>query len=115
MNPDGLALVVSGRVVNSRLAESRPAILGDDHTQVFRVTMSSLGVEEDLPRASATLRPLDEHFHRDRLVDPAYGFDGRQVHVKLLHGLGLRLFVNFQIKYSELEHQAAPEMAHGIQ
>src|SRR5262245_42122907 len=65
MNPDGFALVVGGRVVDSCLAEFRPSILGDDHTQVSRVTMVRLGVQEDLPGTGATLRPLDEHFHRD--------------------------------------------------
>src|SRR5947209_7507850 len=72
-NSNGFAAEVGGRVVNARLAEFRPSNLGDDHTQVFRITMVRLGVKEDLARAGATLRLLDEHFHRDRLVDPAVG------------------------------------------
>ena len=47
----------------------RPSNLGDDHTQVFRVTMIRLGVQEDLPGTSTAFRLLDEHFHRDRLVE----------------------------------------------
>lgn len=76
--------------------------------------MVSLGVEENLPRTSAALRPLDEHFHSDRLVDPIDGFDRGQVHTTFLQDLGLRPFVNFQIKYSEFDHQAAPEAPDGL-
>ena len=65
---------VGGRVVYARLAEFRPSILGNDHAQVVRVTMIRLRIEEDLLGAGATFRPLNEHFHRDRLVDPLDGF-----------------------------------------
>ena len=67
---------MGGRVVNARLGEFRPSTFGDDNTQVLRVTVARLGVEEDLAGAGATFCPLDEHFHRDRLVDPVDGFHG---------------------------------------
>src|SRR5439155_5784604 len=77
---DGLAVEVGSRVVDSRLAEFRPSTLGDDHTQVFGVTMVRLGVQEALPGTGAALRPLDKHFHRDRLVHPVDGFNGGEIH-----------------------------------
>src|SRR5262245_48393593 len=77
---DGLALVVGGRVVNARFAEFCPASLCDYHSQVFRVTVVRLGVQKHLAGAGAAFRPLHQHLHRDRLVDPVDGFDGGQVH-----------------------------------
>src|SRR5688572_8337374 len=84
MNTDVLVFEVRSRVVDSCLAEFYPSTFSDDHAQILRVTVVCLGVKEDLPGTGATLRPLDEHFHRDRLVDAVDGFDGGQVHSRLL-------------------------------
>src|SRR5947209_59682 len=75
-NPDGLALVVCGRVVDPRRTELRPSVFGDDDAQVLRVTVVRLGVQEHLPGTRAAFRSPDDHFHDHGLVDPADGFGG---------------------------------------
>ena len=48
MNSDGLALEMGSRVVNARLGEFGQSTLGDDHAQIFRVTVA-------LPRSPGRL------------------------------------------------------------
>src|SRR5262245_16080323 len=80
MNSNVLAFEVGSRGINACFAEPRPSALGDQHAQVLRVTVVSLGVKEDLSGTDATLRPLDEHFHGNRFVNPLDGFDEGHVH-----------------------------------
>src|SRR5262249_22526693 len=75
-NTDGLASVKGRWIVNSCLAEFPPAVVSDDDPQVLRVMVIRLGVQKNLPRTRAALRPLDEHFDRDRLVDAVDSFHG---------------------------------------
>ncbi len=81
-----------GRVINACFDEFRSSAFSNDHTQVIRVTVIWLGVQEDLAGAGATLRPLNDHFHRDRLVDPVDGFHRGELHTTLLTK---RRFVSF--------------------
>src|SRR5262249_3275839 len=45
-------------------------------------------IEEDLLTMLAVLRRLDEHFHRDLLMDPVGWFQGRKWHGNVLSMLG---------------------------
>src|SRR5436190_838822 len=71
-----LGAEIGRRIVDARARKFRPRALSDDDAEIIRVAMIRLGVEEYLPRAAATFRSLDGHFHDNGFVDPSNGFHG---------------------------------------